>query len=164
MNNNTALCPGSFDPPTDGHINIIQRGLKIFDKIVVAVAINRSKKTIFTPEERVELLRKLLSGEKNVEVTTFSGLLVDFCRNQKIYKVLRGLRTVTDYEYELQMSLANRIMYPDIETLFLMTEGRFSHISSSIIKEVISFGGSGKGMIHSFVEKKMREKLLRRGD
>lgn len=157
----SALCPGSFDPPTDGHINIIQRGLKIFDKIVVAVAVNTSKKTIFTPEERVELLKKLLAGEKNVEVVSFSGLLVDYCRSQKIYTVLRGLRTVTDYEYELQMSLANRIMYPDIETIFMMTEGRFSHISSSIIKEVISFGGSGKGMIHAFVEKKMKEKLLR---
>lgn len=155
----TALCPGSFDPPTDGHINIIERGLKMFDKIVVGVAMNTSKKTVFTPEERVELLKKLLSKKKNVEVVTFDGLLVEYCRRRKISTVLRGLRTVADYEYELQMSLANRIMYPDVETVFMMTEGRYSHISSSIIKEVMTFGGSGKGMIHPFVEKKLKEKF-----
>lgn len=159
MPKKTALCPGSFDPPTDGHINIIERGLEVFDKIVVAVAHNTSKKTIFTPEERVELFQKILGKRKNIEVVTFSGLLVEYCRKRKINTVLRGLRTVADYEYELQMSLANRIMYPDIETLFMMTEGRFSHISSSIIKEVISFGGSGKNMIHPYVEKKLKEKL-----
>ncbi len=155
----TALCPGSFDPPTDGHINIIERGLKMFDKIVVGVAMNTSKKTVFTPEERVELLQKLLSKKKNVEVVTFDGLLVEYCRRRKISTVLRGLRTVADYEYELQMSLANRIMYPDVETIFMMTEGRYSHISSSIIKEVMTFGGSGKGMINPYVEKKLKEKL-----
>ncbi len=154
-----ALCPGSFDPPTDGHINIIERGLEVFDKIVVAVATNTSKKTIFTPEERVALFKKILGKRKNVEVVSFSGLLVEYCRGRKIHTVLRGLRTVADYEYELQMSLANRIMYPDIETVFMMTEGRFSHISSSIIKEVLSFGGSGKGMIHPYVEKKLKEKM-----
>lgn len=154
-----ALCPGSFDPPTDGHINIIERGLKIFDKIVVGVAMNTSKRTVFTPNERVALLKRLLSKKKKVEVTTFDGLLVEYCRKRKISTILRGLRTVTDYEYELQMSLANRIMYPDIETLFMMTEGRYSHISSSIIKEVMTFGGSGKGMIHPYVEKKLKEKF-----
>ncbi len=159
MPKKTALCPGSFDPPTDGHINIIERGLEVFDKIIVAVAHNTSKKTIFTPEERVELFQKILGKRKNIEVVTFSGLLVEYCRKRKINTVLRGLRTVADYEYELQMSLANRIMYPDIETLFMMTEGRFSHISSSIIKEVISFGGSGKNMIHPYVEKRLKEKL-----
>jgi len=131
----------------------------MFDKIVVGVAMNTSKKTVFTPEERVELLQKLLSKKKNVEVVTFDGLLVEYCRRRKISTVLRGLRTVADYEYELQMSLANRIMYPDVETIFMMTEGRYSHISSSIIKEVMTFGGSGKGMINPYVEKKLKEKL-----
>ena len=154
-----ALCPGSFDPPTDGHINIIERGLKLFDKIVVGVAMNTSKKTIFTPQERVDLLKRLLAKKKNVEVVTFDGLLVEYCRKRKISTVLRGLRTVADYEYELQMSLANRIMYPDVETIFMMTEGRYSHISSSIIKEVMTFGGTGKGMINPYVERKLKEKI-----
>jgi pantetheine-phosphate adenylyltransferase len=155
----TALCPGSFDPPTDGHINIVERGLRIFDHITVAVAVNRSKKTLFDPEERAEMLKKLFKDTKNVEVDSFEGLLVDYCKKKGIHTILRGIRTVSDYEYELQMSLANRILNPDTETIFMMTEGRFSHISSSIIKEVISFGGSGTGMIHPYVEKKLRERL-----
>ena len=159
MERKIALCPGSFDPPTDGHINIIERGLRIFDKITVAVAINRSKKTIFEPKERVEMLKNLLKDKKNVEIDSFEGLLVDYCRKKGIHTILRGIRTVSDYEYELQMSLANRILNPDIETIFMMTEGRFSHISSSIIKEIIAFGGSGSGMIHPVVEKKLREKF-----
>ncbi|MBI4411098.1 MAG: pantetheine-phosphate adenylyltransferase [Deltaproteobacteria bacterium] len=157
-----ALCPGSFDPPTDGHINIIDRGLRIFDKIIVAVAINRSKKAVFEPEERVAMLRELLKDKKEIEIDSFEGLLVDYCRKKKISTILRGIRTVSDYEYELQMSLANRILNPDIETIFMMTEGRYSHISSSIIKEVIAFGGSGNGMIHSLVEKKLKEKLRKK--
>ena len=156
---NMALCPGSFDPPTDGHINIIERGLRVFDHIVVAVAINRSKKTLFSPEERVEMLKELLKKHKNVTIDSFEGLLVNYCQKKKIGTILRGIRTVSDYEYELQMSLANRILNPKLETIFMMTEGRYSHISSSIIKEVISFGGSGKSMIHPHVEKKIREKI-----
>lgn len=159
MTSKKAICPGSFDPPTDGHVNIIERGLRIFDHITVAVAINRSKKTLFEPEERVAMLKELLKDKKNVEIDSFEGLLIDYCERKKVQTILRGIRTVSDYEYELQMSLANRIMKPQIETLFMMTEGRFSHISSSIIKEVISFGGSGEGMIHALVEKKLREKL-----
>lgn len=154
-----AICPGSFDPPTDGHINIIERGLRIFDHITVAVAINRSKKGLFEPKEREAMLKELFKDQPNVEVDSFEGLLVDYCRNKKVHTILRGIRTVSDYEYELQMSLANRILNPDIETLFMMTEGRFSHISSSIIKEVISFGAPGAGMIHPFVEKKLIQKL-----
>jgi len=159
MTQHSVICPGSFDPPTDRHINIIERGLEIFDHITVAVAINRSKKTIFDPNERVNMLSELLKKHANVEIDSFEGLLVDYCKKKKINTILRGIRTVSDYEYELQMSLANRILYPGFETIFMMTEGRFSHISSSIIKEVISFGGSGKSMIHPFVEKKLREKL-----
>lgn len=155
----TVLCSGSFDPPTDGHINIIERGLRIFDHVVVAVAINHMKKTLFNPEERVAMLKEILKDKKNVEVDSFEGLLVNYCRRKNLHTILRGIRTVADYEYEFQMSLANRILNPDIETIFMMTEGRFSHISSSIIKEVICFGGAGTGMIHPLVEKKLREKL-----
>jgi len=159
MKNSIALCPGSFDPPTLGHINIIERALELFDKVVVAVAINTSKKGTFTPEERVEMLKSLFKGRKNIQIDTFSGLLVNYARDKKAKAIIRGLRTVQDYEYEFQMALANQKMAPDIETIFMMTESQYSHISSSIIKEVIYFGGSGKGMIHPLVEKKLKEKL-----
>lgn len=156
------ICPGSFDPPTNGHINIIERALNLFDKVIVAVAINTSKKTVFTPKERMEILKTLFKNRPNVEVDAFEGLLVDYARKKKCPIILRGLRTVQDYEYELQMSLANKKMAPDLETIFMMTESAFSHISSSIIKEVIYFGGSGNEMIHPFVEKKLKEKLKKR--
>jgi pantetheine-phosphate adenylyltransferase len=154
-----AICPGSFDPPTYGHLNIVERALKLFDKVIVAVAINTSKASVFTPEERVEMLKTLFKNQRNVEVDSFEGLLVNYARSKKSHVILRGLRTVQDYEYELQMSLANKKMAPDIETIFMMTESAFSHISSSIIKEVIYFGGSGKGMIHPLIEKKLKEKF-----
>lgn len=162
MKKNIAICPGSFDPPTLGHLNIIERALKSFDRVIVAVAINTSKKGIFTPEERVNMLKILFKNRKNVEIDSFEGLLVDYVRKKKSHIILRGLRTVQDYEYELQMSLANKKMAPDLETIFMMTEAAYSHISSSIIKEVIYFGGSGEGMIHPLVEKKLKEKLKRR--
>lgn len=153
------ICPGSFDPPTNGHINIMERALTIFDHVTVAVAYNKSKKAFFDPEERVDMLRELLKKHPNVEVDSFEGLLVNYCRDKGIHTILRGIRTVADYEYELQMSLANRMLVPDIETIFMMTEGRFSHISSSIIKEVIAFGGAGSGMVHPLVEKRLIKKL-----
>ncbi len=159
MKKSIAVCPGSFDPPTLGHLNIIERGIPLFDKIIVAVAINTSKKSAFTPEERVEMLKSLFKGRKNVEIDTFTGLLVNYARKKKAKTILRGLRTVQDYEYEFQMALANQKMAPDIETIFMMTESSYSHISSSIIKEVIYFGGSGKGMIPPLVEKKLKEKM-----
>lgn len=154
-----AICAGSFDPPTFGHINMIERGLKIFDKIVVAVVKNESKKATFTAEERIDMLQNILRNSPDVEFDSFAGLLVEYAKSKKIYTLLRGIRTVVDYEYELQMSLANRILEPKIETIFVMTEGRFSHISSSIIKEIIRLGGSCKGMIHPYVEKRLKGKL-----
>ncbi len=155
------ICPGSFDPPTVGHINIIKRATKIFDKVVIAVAINTSKNSIFTPEERAELLRDIFKNCKDVEVDTFEGLLVDYCKKRNCNTILRGIRNMSDYEYESQMALANKTLYPELEFLFLMTEGQYSHLSSSIIKEVLTFGGTGMGMIHPIVEKKLKEKLKR---
>lgn len=155
----TAICTGSFDPPTDGHINIIERGLKIFDRLIIAVAINTSKKAIFTPQERVDMLNAIFKGRKNVEIDAFEGLLVDYARKKKVHTILRGLRTMEDYEYESQMALANKTLDPDMEILYMMTEGKYAHLSSSIIKEIITFGGSGCGMIHPIVENKLREKL-----
>lgn len=155
------LCPGSFDPPTDGHINIIERAVKVFGHVTVAVAYNRSKKAFFEPEERVEMLREIFKGKRGITIDSFEGLLVNYCRKNHFKTIVRGIRTVSDYEYELQMSLANRMLNPDIETVFMMTEGHLSHISSTIIKEVIALGGRGPTKIHPFVERKLKEKLRR---
>lgn len=156
-----ALCSGTFDPPTFGHLNIIQRGLKVFDKVVIAIAHDSSKKTLFTVEERIELLKEIFKDNPNIKIDHFEGLLVNYAKENGINTILRGIRTVADYEYELQMSLANRYLEPDIETIFMLTEGKFKHISSSIIKQVIKLGGSGKDMIHPFVEERLKEKLLK---
>ncbi|MFH0799226.1 MAG: pantetheine-phosphate adenylyltransferase [Pseudomonadota bacterium] len=154
-----AICAGSFDPPTDGHINIVERGLKIFDKVIVAVAINTSKQAIFTPAERVEMLREIFRDRKNVEIDSFEGLLVNYARKRGVYAILRGLRSMGDYEYESQLALANKTLDPEMEIMYMMTEGKYAHLRSSIIKEIISFGGSGCGMIHPVVEKKLKERL-----
>lgn len=159
MSNEVAIYPGSFDPPTYGHMNIVERGLKIFKKVIVAVALNTSKKTLLIPEERVKLLKKLFKNKKNVEVDFFEGLLVNYAQSKKAKVVLRGLRTVADYEYELQMSFSNKNLYPEMETLFMMTESRYSHISSTIIKEIAFFGGSIKNLVHPDVEKAIQIKL-----
>jgi len=156
---NLAIAAGSFDPPTDGHLNIIERGLKVFDGIIVAIAVNTSKKTIFTPEERLSMLREIFKDEPNVEVDAFEGLLVDYARSKGVHTILRGLRTMGDYEYESQMALANKTLDPDVEILYMMTEGKYAHLSSSIIKEIITFGGSGCGMIHPVVARRLKEKL-----
>lgn len=159
MRSEIAIYPGSFDPPTYGHMNIVDRGLKIFNKVIIAVAINTSKKTLLSPEERVKVFRRLFRNKRNVEVDFFEGLLVDYVRSKKVKVILRGLRTVADYEYELQMSFSNKALFPDMETLFMMTESKFSHISSTIIKEIAHFGGSVRGMVDPVVEKLIKEKL-----
>ena len=154
-----AICPGSFDPITNGHLNIIERGLKIFDKLIVAVAINTTKKPIFEAGERLEMLKEIYKNSKHVEVDSFEGLLVEYAKKRGVKAILRGIRNMSDYEYESQLVLANKTLDPDIEFIYMMTEGQYAHLSSSIIKEVITFGGSGHGMIHPIVEKKLREKL-----
>lgn len=154
-----AICPGSFDPITNGHLNIIERGLKIFDKMIVAVAVNTGKKPIFTAEERLAMLREIFKDSKQVEVDSFHGLLVEYARSRGVTAVLRGIRNMSDYEYESQMVLANKTLDPGLEFIYMMTEGQYAHLSSSIIKEVITFGGSGHGMIHPLVEKRLKEKL-----
>jgi len=157
----TVICAGSFDPPTDGHINIIKRALRIFDKVIVALAQNTSKTPMFSVDERVTMLKEIFRECKNVEVDKFSGLLVDYARKRNCHTILRGIRNMSDYEYESQMALANKTLYPELEFIFMMTEGKYSHLSSSIIKEVLTFGGTGAGMLHPIVEKKMKEKLKR---
>ncbi len=159
----TAVCPGSFDPPTEGHLNIVRRGLQIFDKIIIAVAVNSQKKSVFTTEERLSLLRELFKDEPNIEVDSFQDrLLVDYAASKGAVAILRGLRTVQDYEYEFQMTLANRHIAPKIETVFIMTESTYSHVSSSIVKEIIQLGGAGQGMVPPLVEKKLKEKFSKK--
>lgn len=153
-----AVYPGSFDPLTNGHINIIERGLDIFDTIVVAVANNTSKRTVFTAQERVEIIKEVFKDEPRVNVVTFEGLLVDFCRQHGYRVILRGLRTVSDFEFEFQIAHANRQMYNEVDTIFMMTESEYSHLSSTIIKEIISLGGEGKGMIPAPVERELKKK------
>ena len=155
-----AVYPGSFDPFTRGHMNVIDRGIKVFDKVIVAVAHNKSKNTIFTLEERVEILNSLFEGRSDIEVDSFEGLLVDYVIKRGTNVVLRGMRTVSDFEYELQMALANKTLNDGVETVFMVTDSEFSHISSSVIKEVVSLNGSASHMIPDIVEKKLREKLL----
>jgi len=156
-----AIYPGSFDPFTNGHINIIERGVKVFDRVIVAVAHNISKKTVFTLEERVEIIRGIFHNRPEVGVDCFEGLLVEYARKIGTNIVLRGMRTVSDFEYELQMALSNKTLYPELETVFMVTESVYSHISSSLIKEIISLGGSVKEMVPEIVEKKLREKLIK---
>jgi pantetheine-phosphate adenylyltransferase len=159
MRNTIAIYPGSFDPPTIGHMNIVERGLGIFKKIVIAVATNPSKGCLFTPEERVAILKKLYGQNKAVIVDRFDGLLVDYAKKKKARVILRGLRTVADYEYELQMSFSNKTLFSHIETIFLMTENRYSHISSTLIKEIAHFGRSARGMVPPLVEKMIQKKI-----
>lgn len=158
---NTAICAGSFDPPTLGHLNIIERSLKIFDKIIVGLGTNITKQPILTVAERMELLKAILKNHKNVEVTSFDGLLTAFARRKNCRILLRGIRNMSDYEYESQMAMANKALHPELETVFMMTEGKFSHLSSSFIREIIASGGSCEGMIHPLVEKMLIKKLRR---
>lgn len=157
--NNNAICAGSFDPPTYGHINIIERGLKIFDNIIIAVASTTNKNPIFTVKERVEMLNEIFKDENKVQIDSFNGLLVDYASKVRCNTILRGIRNMSDYEYESQMALANKTMAPNVEILYMMTEGRYAHLSSSIIKEIILCGGDSKGMIHPVVERMMKNKL-----
>ncbi len=154
-----AVYPGSFDPITNGHLDLIQRGLKIFDHIIVAVATNRFKQSLFTIEERMEMVRISLADTPNVSIDSFNGLLVEYATRQNARAILRGLRAVTDFEYEFQLSLMNRRLKPEIETVFLMTGLRWIFLSSSILKEAAVHGGNIEGMVPEIVYKKLKEKF-----
>jgi len=156
-----AVYPGSFDPITYGHVSIVHRALKIFDKIIIAVAINTSKKGTFSVNERLSMMKEIFKGEENVEVHSFPGLLVDYVRTRGAQAILRGIRTVTDFDYEFQMALANKSMDPEVEQVFMMTEGKYLYQSSSIIKEIVSLGGSAHEMVPPIVEKNLKKKLCK---
>ena len=144
---NIAIYPGSFDPITNGHLDIITRGAKIYDKLIVAVLVNIDKKCLFTIDERVELIKRVTSHLKNVEVLSFDGLLVDFAKLHNSKVILKGLRTMSDFEYEFQMALMNSKLDSNIETVFMMTSSAYSYVSSSSVKQVAKFGGNINGLV-----------------
>lgn len=154
-----ALYPGTFDPPTNGHIDLIQRGSKLFENLTVAILKNPIKNPLFTVEERVEMLRESTAALGNVNVATFDGLMVDFARQLGATAVLRGIRAISDYEYEFQMALMNRRLAPEIETVFLQPAGRYSFVSSRMLKEVFSLGGEVAGLVPPNVLKRLRARM-----
>lgn len=156
---NCAVYPGFFDPITNGHVDIILRGLRIFDKIIIAVLKNPKKRALFSTKDRVMIIQQIFAQEARIEVRAFDGLLVDFARKNKANIVMRGLRAVSDFEYEFQMALMNRKLNPEIETLFMMPSVNYSFLSSKLVKEVFMLGGCVKDLVPGIVEKKLREKL-----
>ncbi|MEN2443323.1 pantetheine-phosphate adenylyltransferase [Bacillus aerius] len=156
---NIAVCPGSFDPVTLGHLDIIKRGAKIFDEVYVCVLNNSSKKPLFTVEERCELIRQATKELSNIKVESFHGLLVDYAKQKEAKVILRGLRAVTDFEYEMQGTSMNKVLNDDIETFFMMTNNQYSFLSSSIVKEVAKYHGSVKELVPQEVEAALKEKF-----
>jgi len=153
-----AVYPGSFDPLTNGHVDIIKRGGRLFDRIVVAILLNLEKAPLFTAEERVAAAREVFKGQPNVEVDTFGGLLVDYARQREASVIVRGLRAISDFEYELQMALMNRRLNSEIETVFMMPAEPYTYVSSRLVKEVFALGGSIDGLVPAVVETQLRAK------
>jgi pantetheine-phosphate adenylyltransferase len=143
----TALCPGSYDPPTNGHVDVVERASRYFDGVVVAVIANPSKQPLFSLEERTEMLKEALSHVDNVEISSFDGLLVDFARERGLSIVVKGLRAVSDFEYELQMAQMNTALAPELDTLFVTAKPAWAFLSSSLVKEVARYGGPVSGLV-----------------
>jgi len=157
-----AIYPGSFDPLTSGHVDIIRRGSHLFGRIIVGVLLNRDKSPLFTVHERVDIAREVFAGYTNVEVDTFDGLLVEYARRKGASAIVRGLRAISDFEYEMQMALMNRHLNPDVETVFMMPAEPYTYVSSRLVKEVVALGGSVHGLVPEIVETRLREKRLAR--
>ena len=153
-----AIYPGSFDPLTNGHVDIIERGSRIFDSIIVAILANVEKTPLFSEKERVEIIREVFRDRPNVKVETFNGLLVDYAKQKEAHVIVRGLRAVSDFEYEFQMALMNRHLEPGLETVFMMPAEQYTYISSRLIKEVFTLGGEITGLVPAIVEEQLREK------
>jgi len=159
LGNKLAICPGSFDPITNGHIDIVQRGAKIFDEVVVVIFNNSSKSPLFTAEERAELIKEAVKHMPNVRVDISSGLLVEYAKKKKADAILRGLRAVSDFEYEMQITSMNKRLEPEIETLFMMTNTQYSYLSSSIVKEVARYNENIDDLVPEVVAKALSEKF-----
>lgn len=159
VNTVKAIYPGTFDPMTNGHLDLIARGAKIFDHLRVAILKNSEKSPLFTVPERLEMLTEATRGMDNVSVTTFDGLLVDFVRTEQAQAVLRGIRAISDYEYEFQMALMNRRLAPELETVFMMPAEKYSYLSSRLVKEVFRLGGSVEGLVPTIVIERLRARV-----
>jgi len=161
-----AIYPGSFDPVTYGHLDIIERGCKLFDEIIIGILVNPEKRPFFTVEERQEMLHEVVQGIAQggckVRVDSFSGLLVNYAVAQQANVIVRGIRAISDYEYELQMALMNRRLEPGIETVFMMPAETYSYVSSRLVKEVFQLGGAVAGLVPPVIEKRMKEKMKQR--
>jgi pantetheine-phosphate adenylyltransferase len=158
MSQRTAIYPGTFDPITNGHLSVVKRALKIFDHLVIAILHNPQKAPLFTIEERISMIGEVLKGAPNVEVDTFEGLLVDYAVRKKTNVILRGLRALSDFEYEFQLALMNRKLNREVQSIFLMTDYKWFYTSSTIIKEAASFGGDVSGLVPQTVSRKLKEK------
>jgi pantetheine-phosphate adenylyltransferase len=157
-----AVYPGSFDPLTNGHVDIISRGARLFDRIIVSILVNAEKAPLFTIAERVDIARTVFKDQPNVEIDTFDGLLVDYVERRRAQVIVRGLRAVSDFEFEFQMALMNQRLNPRIETVFMMPAEQYTYISSRLIKEVFALGGRVHGLVPDTVEERLREKRATR--
>lgn len=155
-----AVYPGSFDPITNGHLNIIERATNIFDKIIVGVANNPKKSTLFSAQERIDMIKEVTKNLEKVKIQSFSGLLIDFMKSNKASIIIRGMRAISDFEHESQLALMNKRLAPEIETIFMVTCSKYSYLDSSIIKEIASLNGCINQLVPEIVEKKLREKLF----
>jgi len=158
-----AVYPGTFDPVTNGHLDLVRRGLMIFDKLIIAVALNPKKAPLFTLEERLSMIEAAIGEYGGVRVESFSGLLVDYVKEKNGVAIVRGLRAISDFEYEMQMALMNRRLAGDLETVFMMPSEEFSYLTSTIVKEAASLGGSVAGLVPAGVEKILRERFRAKG-
>lgn len=158
----TAVCPGSFDPVTNGHLDIIERAARIFDRVLITVFRNSSKNPLFTVEERVEMIREATSHLHNVEVESADGLLMNYVREKGAKVIIKGLRAIQDFEYEFQMGMINKKLDPEVETMFMITGGRYSYLSSSIVKELASYGTRIEGLVPKPVEERLIEKFRKK--
>jgi len=159
MKKNIAVYPGTFDPITNGHLDIIERASCLFDKVIVTIALNSNKKPLFSKEVRKEMITFVTKKFKNIEVDSFNGLLVDYAKKKKANTIIRGLRAVSDFEYEFQMSLTNRKLSPDINTIFLMSNEKYTYLNSSLVKELAKFKGRINCFVPDYVRKKIEEKF-----
>lgn len=160
----TVICPGSFDPVTLGHVDIITRAAKMFDRVIVAVLVNSSKTPSFSIDERIELLKESTIGLENVEIVSFNGLLAEYCRQHDVDAIVKGLRAVSDFEYEFQMALTNKKLNPGLETIFLTADANSMYLSSSMVREVASMGGDISNFVPACIHNKIVERLTRKSD